>query len=117
MVFFESPHRIAAALADVAAAFGDERRVAVCRELTKLHEEIVRGSAAELAQRFAEGARGEIVLVVEGAAVRASDLPTAIGQVLALVADGVKLKEAAVEVAEATGLSKRELYEGALAAR
>jgi 16S rRNA (cytidine1402-2'-O)-methyltransferase len=117
MVFFESPHRIAAALADVAAAFGDERRVAVCRELTKLHEEVVRGSAAELAQRFAEGARGEIVLVVEGAAVRASDLPTAIGQVLALVADGVKLKEAAVEVAEATGLSKRELYEGALAAR
>jgi len=117
MVFFESPNRLAAALADLATALGDDRRVVVCRELTKLHEEIARGTAAELAERFADGARGEICLVVEGAAPAASDLPTGIQQVLALVADGSKLKDAASEVADATGLSKRDLYEGALAKR
>ena len=89
----------------------------VCRELTKLHEEIVRGSAADVAQHFADGARGEICIVVEGAAARASDLPTAIAQVRDLVAAGAKLKDASNEVAEATGLSKRDLYEGALASR
>jgi len=117
MVFFESPNRLPAALADLATALGSERRVVVCRELTKLHEEIVRGTASEVAQYFAEGARGEICLVVEGAEKQASDLPTAIAQVLALVAAGSKLKEASTEVAEATGLSKRDLYEGALAIR
>lgn len=117
MVFFESPNRLPAALADLATALGGQRRVAVCRELTKLHEEIVRGSASEVAQHFADGARGEICIVVEGAAVVASDLPTAIAQVVALVAAGAKLKDASSEVAEATGLSRRELYEGALAAK
>jgi len=117
LVFFESPHRVGAALADVAAAFGADRRVAVCRELTKLHEEVVRGSAAELASRFADGARGEIVLVVAGAQVVASDLPTGIARVLELVAAGARLKDASTEVADATGLSRRDLYEGALAAR
>lgn len=117
LVFFESPHRIGAALADIAAAFGAERRVAVCRELTKLHEEVVRGSAAELASRFVDGARGEIVLVVAGAEVAASDLPTGIARVLELVAAGARLKDASAEVADATGLSRRDLYEGALAAR
>jgi len=117
MVFFESPNRLGAALVDLATALGDDRRVVVCRELTKLHEEVVRGSAAELAARFADGARGEICLVVEGAAAVASDLPTAIAQVLALVASGAKLKDASSEVAEATGLSRRDLYEGALASR
>ena len=117
MVFFESPNRLPDTLRDLAAALGDDRRVAVCRELTKLHEEIVRGSAASVAQHFSGGARGEICLVVEGAAAVASDLPTAIAQVLALVAEGTKLKDASTEVAEATGLSRRDLYEGALAAR
>ncbi len=117
MVFFESPNRLPAALADLATALGGERRVVVCRELTKLHEEVVRGTASELALYFADGARGEICLVVEGAEQQASDLPTAITQVLALVAAGSKLKDASTEVAEATGLSKRDLYEGALAIR
>ncbi len=117
MVFFESPNRLGAALADLAAALGDDRRVVVCRELTKLHEEVVRGSARELATRFADGARGEICLVVEGASALASDLPTGIAQVLALVAGGAKLKDASSEVAEATGLSRRDLYEGALTSR
>jgi len=117
MVFFESPNRLPAALADLATALGDDRRVVVCRELTKLHEEIRRGSAREVADYFSSGARGEICLVVAGAAAVASDLPTAIAQVASLVAAGAKLKDASAEVADATGLSRRELYEGALAAR
>jgi 16S rRNA (cytidine1402-2'-O)-methyltransferase len=117
MVFFESPNRLPAALADVVAALGAERRVVVCRELTKLHEEIVRGTAAEVATRFREGARGEIVLVIEGAQPATADLADGVGQVQELVAQGIRLKEASAEVAEATGLGRRELYEGALAAR
>lgn len=117
MVFFESPNRLGAALADLATALGGDRRVVVCRELTKLHEEVVRGSAAELAERFAEGARGEICLVVAGAPASIADLPGGVAQVLALVAGGAKLKDASAEVAEATGLSKRDLYEAALRAR
>lgn len=117
MVFFESPNRLGAALADLATALGGERRVVVCRELTKLHEEVVRGTAAELAERFAEGARGEICLVVAGAPASIADLPSGVAQVLALVAGGAKLKDASAEVAEATGLSKRDLYEAALRAR
>jgi 16S rRNA (cytidine1402-2'-O)-methyltransferase len=117
MVFFESPNRLGEALADLATALGDDRRVVVCRELTKLHEEVVRGTARELARRFAEGARGEICVVVEGAARATVDLGTGVTQVAELVAGGIRLKDAAAEVAEATGLSRRELYEGALAAR
>lgn len=117
MVFFESPNRLGASLADLAAGLGGERRVVVCRELTKLHEEVVRGTATELAARFADGARGEICIVVEGAEPATSDLPTGIAQVLALVGGGLRLKEAASEVADQTGLSKRDLYEGALAAK
>jgi 16S rRNA (cytidine1402-2'-O)-methyltransferase len=117
MVFFESPNRLAAALADVVTALGPDRRVVVCRELTKLHEEVRRGTASEVAQYFADGARGEICLVIEGAAPSTAELPDGVAQVLALVAAGARLREASVEVADATGLSRRELYEGALAAR
>ena len=117
MVFFESPNRLAAALADLASALGPDRRAVVCRELTKLHEEVKRGTASELAAYFADGARGEICLVVEGAPPATADLATGVAQVLAMVAAGERLKEAAAEVAEQTGLSKRDLYEAALAAR
>ncbi|MEN9620713.1 MAG: rRNA ((1402)-2-O)-methyltransferase, partial [Actinomycetota bacterium] len=117
LVFFEAPHRIAAALADARDAMGPERRAAVCRELTKKFEEIARGTLAELADRFAEGARGEIVLVIEGAPARSSDLPTALAEVADRVAAGERLKDAAAAVAAATGLGTRELYEAALAAR
>jgi 16S rRNA (cytidine1402-2'-O)-methyltransferase len=117
LVLFESPHRLGECLADLATALGPDRRVAVCRELTKLHEEVVRGSAAELAARFADGARGEIVIVVEGAVPATATLADAVPQVLSLVADGIRLKDAAAEVAEVTGLSRRDLYEAALAAR
>jgi 16S rRNA (cytidine1402-2'-O)-methyltransferase len=117
MVFFESPNRLADALGDIATAFGPERRVAVCRELTKFYEEVRRGTAAELAEWAARGVKGEICVVVEGGAVQEVDLDSAIAQVQSLVAAGSKLKDAASEVAEATGLGKRDLYEGALKAR
>lgn len=118
LVFFESPHRLAAALADARDAFGPERRAAVCRELTKKFEEVARGTLAELAAQFSDGARGEIVLVIAGAPAGASvDLPTALAEVQARVAAGERLKDAAAEVAAATGLGRRELYEAALAAR
>ncbi len=117
MVFFESPNRLPAALADLVAALGPDRRVVVCRELTKLHEEVKRGTAAELTAYFADGARGEICLVVAGAAPSTVDLASGVVQVLALVAQGVRLREASAEGAESTGLSRRALYDGALAAR
>jgi 16S rRNA (cytidine1402-2'-O)-methyltransferase len=117
MVFFESPNRLPASLADLVTALGPDRRIVVCRELTKLHEEVKRGTAAEVAEYFREGARGELVLVVAGAEPATASLPDGIAQVLALVGQGVRLKEASAEVAESTGLSRRELYEGALAAR
>jgi 16S rRNA (cytidine1402-2'-O)-methyltransferase len=117
MVFFESPSRLAASLADMGAAFGDERRIAVCRELTKFYEEVRRGDAAELAAWAADGVKGEIVVVVEGAPARAASAEDALSQVQALVASGIRLKEAAAEVAGLTGLSSRNLYQAALAAR
>ncbi len=117
MVFFESPNRLAAALADLANALGNDRRAVVCRELTKLHEEVRRGTASELAEYFKDGARGEICLVVAGAEPATASLDDGVAQVLALVARGVRLKEASTEVADATGLGRRDLYEGALAAR
>ncbi|PZQ90768.1 MAG: 16S rRNA (cytidine(1402)-2'-O)-methyltransferase [Leifsonia xyli] len=116
LVFFESPHRIADALADLVTAFGPERRAAVCRELTKLHEEVARGTVSALAERFADGTRGELVIVVAGAAPATASFDDALAQVRALTASGVRLKEATAEVAEATGLSRRELYEAALRA-
>ncbi len=117
MVFFESPNRLAAALADVAAVFGADRRVVVARELTKLYEEVKRGTAGELAAWAASGVKGEVCVVIAGSVPVRMELGTGIGQVLALVADGVRLKDAATEVAEATGLGRRDLYEGALRAR
>jgi 16S rRNA (cytidine1402-2'-O)-methyltransferase len=117
MVFFESPNRLQASLEDVVAEWGPDRRLVVCRELTKLYEEVRRGSAAQLAAWAAEGVRGEIVVVAEGAAALEVDLATGVAQVLELVADGARLKDAAGTIAEATGLGKRDLYQAALQAR
>lgn len=117
MLFFESPNRLAESLDDVAAILGADRRVVVARELTKLFEEVRRGTAAQLAAWAAGGVKGEIVVVVAGAPAREVDLDTAVGEVLQLVADGSRLKEAVAEVAAATGLGKRDLYERALELR
>ena len=118
MVFFEAPHRTPATLAAMAEALGPDRPAAVCRELTKTYEEVRRGSLAELAAWATDGVLGEITIVVAGAPVAgASDLPTAVAQVQALVADGIRLKDAAGEIAALTGHSKKALYDAALAAR
>jgi 16S rRNA (cytidine1402-2'-O)-methyltransferase len=117
VVVFEAPHRIGASLADLAVGFGSERRAAVCRELTKKFEEVARGTLGELAERFADGARGELVVVIEGAPALAADLPSAVAEVLARASAGERLKAAAADVGAATGLGTRELYEAALAAR
>lgn len=117
MVFFESPNRLAESLADLVTALGPARRVVVARELTKMFEEVRRGTAAELALWAASGIKGEICVVVAGAEPASASLPDGISQVLALVAGGISLKDAAGEVSGATGLGRRDLYQGALQAR
>ena len=115
LVFFEAPHRTAEALAALAEAFGGERRGAVCRELTKTYEEVVRGPLVELVAWAQGEVRGEVTLVVEGAAPVVVDLDGAAAQVLALVQGGARLKPAVAEVAAVSGLAKNALYERALA--
>jgi 16S rRNA (cytidine1402-2'-O)-methyltransferase len=117
MVFFESPNRIAESLADAREELGAERSAAVCRELTKLYEEVKRGALAELADWAADGVRGEIVLVIGGATAATLTLEDGLVQVQVLVADGMRLKEATTQVAEETGLSKRELYQASLSVK
>ena len=120
-VWFEAPHRLPATLrAIVVAGFG-VRRVAVARELTKVHEEVVRGLAQELAERYAAGTvRGEVTLCVEGAeaAVAMADNETqwgsALGRINGLRATGMGLAAAVASVARDTGLSRRELYRRAV---
>ena len=115
LVAFESPRRVAASLA-VLADLDPERPVAVCRELTKVHEEVVRGTAGELAARYAEAdPRGEVVLVVGGAPVVAGPLDAAVDAVVRLVEAGAKARPAARVVADLTGLPANALYEGAAA--
>jgi 16S rRNA (cytidine1402-2'-O)-methyltransferase len=110
VVAFESPRRVGATLAALASVDGD-RAVAVCRELTKVHEEVVRGTASELASRY-EGSppRGEIVLVVGGAPPRTGADPAAIDAVRRLIAAGARPRAAASVVAELTGAGANELY-------
>ncbi|MDX2375866.1 16S rRNA (cytidine(1402)-2'-O)-methyltransferase [Microbacterium sp. LRZ72] len=117
MVFFEAPARVAATLSAMAEAFGVDRRAAVCRELTKLHEEVARGSLAELGEWAAPGVRGECVIVVAGAEARRVPLEVAVAQVLERTAAGERMKDACGQVALVTGHSSRELYQAALAAR
>ncbi len=118
MIFHEAPHKLRTTLADLAEAFGMERRVALCRELTKLHEETQRCTLGEAAAYYAEHPpRGEYVLVVAGAEASAESAVTleeAVRQVLVLQGEGIRLKDAAKEVAVHTGLSKNELYAAAL---
>ncbi|NBH03768.1 16S rRNA (cytidine(1402)-2'-O)-methyltransferase [Amycolatopsis sp. SID8362] len=116
-VLFESPHRLASLLADAASVLGAERRAAVCRELTKTYEEVKRGTLASLAEWAAEGVRGEITVVVAGAAPREVSVADLVSEVADRVASGERLKSAAAEVAEAAGVSKKELYDAVLAAR
>lgn len=114
VVAFESPHRTAASLAAL-AALDPERPVAVCRELTKLHEEVVRGSAAELAARYGlSEPRGEVVLVIGAPRPATADHGLALDALERLVAAGAKARPAAQVVAELTGAPANALYQGLL---
>jgi len=114
MVFFEAPHRTEAALVAMAEALGEDRPAAVCRELTKTHEEVVRGGLAELARWAADGVRGEVTLVVSGR-TGPSVVPSGPEEIAALVAAeeaaGTPRKDAIRTVARRTGLPKRDVYD------
>jgi 16S rRNA (cytidine1402-2'-O)-methyltransferase len=119
MVFYESPHRLADALTDAAAAFGDDRPAAVCRELTKTHEEVRRGPLAELAAWAAEGVRGEITLVVAGAVAGPVSLSPAelAAEVAIEEAAGATRKDAIRTVVDRTGLPRRVVYDAVVAGK
>jgi 16S rRNA (cytidine1402-2'-O)-methyltransferase len=117
-VFFESPRRLAACLSDAVEQLSGARQAAVCRELTKVHEEVVRGSLDELAAWAADGVLGEITVVLAGATFRA-DLPALVVEVSALVDEGMGVKDACAQVIAATpgAPSRRELYDAVLRSR
>jgi 16S rRNA (cytidine1402-2'-O)-methyltransferase len=114
-VFFESPARLAATLQELAAVLHPERVLAVCRELTKVHEEVVRGTASALAERFAAGARGEITVVVgagsaraaEGTATETDDIDA---RIAALLEQGLSARDVSRRLSRETSLPRRQLY-------
>jgi len=116
-VFFESPRRLPACLRDAVDQLGAGRRAVVCRELTKVHEEVVRGSLEELATWAGDGVLGEITVVLAGATPRA-DLPSLFAEVEKLVAAGVRVKDACSEVAAGhPDVRTRQLYDAVLRSR
>lgn len=119
-VYFEAPHRLAATLADMAAALGADRPAAVCRELTKTYEEVVRDGLGALADWATEGVRGEITLVVQGAppAPTGEVAPEGLAaRVAALEAEGIPRKDAIAVVARTSGTPRRTVYDAVVAHR
>ena len=118
MIFHEAPHKLLTTLEDLVQAFGPDRQISLCRELTKLHEETIRTTLQEALNHYTQTPpKGEFVLVVAGAPAREAasiTLEEATAQVLSLKAQGMRLKDAVKEVAEHTGLSRNELYAAAL---
>lgn len=121
MVFHEAPHKLRPTLADMAAIFGPDRPVALCRELTKLHEDTMRTTLGQAAAYYeANEPRGEYVLVVAGRAANdapAMTLAEGVERVLALRQQGMRMKEAVRITADDTGLNRNELYQAALSAQ
>jgi 16S rRNA (cytidine1402-2'-O)-methyltransferase len=117
-VFFESPRRLADTLKDAVDALGPDRRAVVCRELTKTHEEIVRGTLGELAEWASDGVLGEITVLLAGATPKA-DLATLVAEANLLVDAGARVKDACAEVIAANpgAPSRRELYDAVLRSR
>ncbi|WP_425004331.1 16S rRNA (cytidine(1402)-2'-O)-methyltransferase [Mycolicibacterium sp. S3B2] len=117
-VFFESPRRLGDCLRDAVDVLGPDRRAAVCRELTKTHEEVVRGTLADLADWAADGVLGEISVVLAGV-VPSADPESLVEEVNRLVGAGMRVKDACAQVVEATAgaPSKRELYDAVLRSR
>ena len=117
LVLFEAPHRLDATVADMLEALGD-RRVALCRELTKMHEEVRRSTLSELAASIRRRpAKGEIVLVLEGAREAADDIEGAVAEVLERTQAGASMREATRSVAAERGVSRRALYDRVLKVR
>ena len=122
MICYEAPHKLCATLRDLAAAFGGERRISLCRELTKLHEEVLRLTLdGAVAYYETQPPRGEYVLIVEGAPKQQESGPVseeeALMRVQALLAEGLSRKDAVRQVAAETGLAKNQLYDAALRAQ
>ena len=110
-VLFEAPHRLARTLTDLAGACGPDRRVAIARELTKLHEEVWRGTLAQAVVHLDEREpRGEYVVVLEGAAAEMATADDVAAELSALLESGMSTKDAAAEVAARHGVPKRDLY-------
>jgi len=117
MVFFESRHRLQSALAALAEAFGNDRRAAVCRELTKTYEQVRRGSLGELVDWASAGdVLGEITIVVAGAEPAPANVEDAVARVAEREAAGVPRKQAVADVARESGLSRREVYNAVVGA-
>ncbi|MFE5816482.1 16S rRNA (cytidine(1402)-2'-O)-methyltransferase [Streptomyces sp. NPDC056479] len=120
LVYFEAPHRLDDTLAAMAEVFGAERRAAVCRELTKTYEEVKRGGLGELAAWAAEGVRGEITVVVEGAPEKGAeevDAGELVRRVRIREEAGERRKEAIAAVAVEAGVPKREVFDAVVAAK
>ena len=118
MIFYEAPHKLTATLKDLAETFGAHRRISLCRELTKLHEEVLRMTLGEAIEYYVNlSPRGEYVLIVEGAAAEAEEtvsMEEALEKIQALVRQGVSKKDAVKQVARETGLPKNALYSASL---
>ena len=118
MIFYEAPHKLSATLEDLTGAFGGERRISLCRELTKLHEEVCRTTLAGAVERYrTEPPRGEFVLVVEGAHPRETEpvsLEDGLERVAVLQGEGASRKDAVKQAAKELGLARNELYTAAL---
>ena len=120
MIFYEAPHKLLNTLEDMAQVFGGERPISLCRELTKLHEEVVRTTLAEAIALYTEQPpRGEFVLVVAGAPEKEAEVPTeedAAAHVAALMANGLSRKDAIKQTAKELNLPKNVVYDAALSA-
>ena len=118
MIFYEAPHKLLSTLEDLAEAFGSERRISLCRELTKLHEEVVRTTLGEAIEKYTANApKGEFVLVVDGAAPVEKEVPTAEDaseMVKRLMGEGLSRKDAIKQTAKALDLPKNVVYDAAL---
>ena len=120
MIFYEAPHKLVNTLEDMAEVFGSDRPISLCRELTKLHEEVVRTTLGEAIEKYTANApKGEFVLVIAGAAPKVKEVPTtqdAAARVKALMEEGMSRKDAVKQTAKELNLPKNVVYDAALAA-